>query len=442
VRPSTGILFSTQGFDKGAGSVINARHVLYGLLHSGVQVTVLSHDTPDIPDEVDGLKLTRPTWRRPCVPNEFPRELSVRWPWRLARWGKRSITNAARRARRQQQPPELLVSNGITDYKLTSDRISEARRSIMVVRECMARHALPGQPPAEAFLATMAQYTHLVFITPSIEREWMEHPALASQQSCHIPNCCREDRARDILTETRSVARQRLNLDDGQFIVACVGSIQFLKGQDILLGALKQASSDCPEIHGLLVGAPGGVPGREWGMRFLDGLKSDPAGRFIHCLGYRDDAMDSIYAADLLVHPSRCEGLGGVILEAMALGTPVLASRIGGIPDVVDDGRSGMLFEPGNAGELAEALRQLYRDSALRAKLAKAGQERYWSCYTRRQLVLRYTAAVNHILGGGKWDECFQAKLDGVAAATPGPQAHESPMRAEGAPEHGEHQKR
>ena len=80
-----------------------------------------------------------------------------------------------------------------------------------------------------------------------------------------------------------------------------------------------------------------------------------------------------LQAADLFVCPSRwAEAAGLVNLEAQACGLPVVASRIGGIPEYVDDGRSGTLFEPGNVQQLAAAVRLLHDD---RAALERMGRE-------------------------------------------------------------------
>ena len=75
-----------------------------------------------------------------------------------------------------------------------------------------------------------------------------------------------------------------------------------------------------------------------------------------------------------MVLPSRYEELGTAVLEAMALGVPVVASRTGGLPDVVDDGRTGLLVEPGDAPAFARAVDALVADPARRAAMAGAAR--------------------------------------------------------------------
>jgi glycosyltransferase involved in cell wall biosynthesis len=92
------------------------------------------------------------------------------------------------------------------------------------------------------------------------------------------------------------------------------------------------------------------------------------------------------------------EGLGVVLLEAMNHGTPVIASRVGGIPDIVEDGVSGLLVPPGDADALAAALRRLRDDPALARRLGEAGRRRLreqfsWPAIVQRWLDL-YTGLV------------------------------------------------
>ncbi len=93
-------------------------------------------------------------------------------------------------------------------------------------------------------------------------------------------------------------------------------------------------------------------------------------------LGHRDDIPQLLAACDVFVLPTLNEGLGLSVLEAMASGKPVVATRIGGIPEAVEDGVSGLLVAPRDASALAGAIRSLLRDRALANRLAAAGRVR------------------------------------------------------------------
>jgi glycosyltransferase involved in cell wall biosynthesis len=85
--------------------------------------------------------------------------------------------------------------------------------------------------------------------------------------------------------------------------------------------------------------------------------------------GFRRNVYDYIAHCDVLLMPSLHEGLPYTLLEAMALGIPVIASRVGGLAEVIQDGATGLLITPGNVSVLADAIRRLIADPSLRARL-------------------------------------------------------------------------
>ncbi|MGE5433564.1 MAG: glycosyltransferase, partial [Candidatus Doudnabacteria bacterium] len=90
--------------------------------------------------------------------------------------------------------------------------------------------------------------------------------------------------------------------------------------------------------------------------------------------GFRDDVPAILPDLDALVVTSRAEGLGSVVLEAFASGVPVVATRAGGLPELVVDGETGLLADPGDAGGIAAAIDRILSDSALRARLVENGR--------------------------------------------------------------------
>ena len=114
------------------------------------------------------------------------------------------------------------------------------------------------------------------------------------------------------------------------------------------------------------------------------GLKSQER---IHFLGWRQDAAQCLEVIDILLMPSHWEGFGLVLLEAFRAGTAILASDVGGIAEVVEDGVSGMLCPPGDIDGFAAGLARLGADSDLRARMASRGLRRFEEHFTAARMV-------------------------------------------------------
>lgn len=140
------------------------------------------------------------------------------------------------------------------------------------------------------------------------------------------------------------------------------------KGHDTFLAAARRISSEMPDVRFLLVGK--GTDSEKMrdavGRHGLDAL--------VTLAGYRPDVPDILAAVDLLVNcPKAREGLSVVVLESMATGLPVVATDIGGIPEIVRDGETGLLVPPDDPEALARAVGTMLRDPPLAARLSEAG---------------------------------------------------------------------
>jgi glycosyltransferase involved in cell wall biosynthesis len=105
------------------------------------------------------------------------------------------------------------------------------------------------------------------------------------------------------------------------------------------------------------------------------------------CLRHRADVASVLAGLDLLVLPSRREAFGMILLEAMAAGTPVIASNSGGPTEIIRNGESGLLVPEGDADALAGAIRWALDDAALRGRLAEDGRARVAEAFSRERYV-------------------------------------------------------
>lgn len=143
--------------------------------------------------------------------------------------------------------------------------------------------------------------------------------------------------------------RQSLGFSQTDFLLATAGRLSPEKAQRNLVIAFEKIQPNHPDTHLLIIG-DGPLLGE------LNGLVEDRSIKQVHFLGFRKDMDQIMSAIDLFVLPSLTEGLPNVVLEAFAAKIPVVATRVGGVPEIVTNNISGFLCEPGDPENLAEAL--------------------------------------------------------------------------------------
>ncbi len=175
----------------------------------------------------------------------------------------------------------------------------------------------------------------------------------------------------------------------GSFVVGHAGAlVDRHKGQSTLIKAAELLKDKIPNLKVVFLGR-----GDD-----LEALKARSAGLPIEFLGFKDDVVDYISCMDVFAFPSNNEGLGSVILDAMAWDVPVVASRVGGIPDLVQDGKSGLLIEKGDSRALADAILRIRDDAELRKSLV-AGARAVAEDNTAEAMTRRYLGLYSSILG-------------------------------------------
>ena len=162
--------------------------------------------------------------------------------------------------------------------------------------------------------------------------------------------------------------RAALGVPPSAPLVASVGRFVEAKGYRYLLEAAAQVAR--AGVHWILVG-DGELRGEL--EAHARGLGLAPQ---VHFTGWRDDIPDVLALCDVFVLPSLCEAFGRVLVEAMAMGRPVVATAGGGVPDVVLDGETGLLVDPASPAPLASAVQTLLENPARAGQLGAAGRRR------------------------------------------------------------------
>jgi glycosyltransferase involved in cell wall biosynthesis len=163
-------------------------------------------------------------------------------------------------------------------------------------------------------------------------------------------------------------AKARLGLPPDRFLIGGVGRLSAEKGFDLLIRAGQQLLAAGHELGLVIVGEGEERPR-------LEALTAELGlGARVRLTGYCADPRPLYEAMDLFVLSSLREGLPNVVLEALALEVPIVATRVAGVPRLIQDGVDGMLVEPGSPEMLAQAIAVLLSDPGLRARLAQAGR--------------------------------------------------------------------
>jgi glycosyltransferase involved in cell wall biosynthesis len=188
-------------------------------------------------------------------------------------------------------------------------------------------------------------------------------------------------------------AKRRLGIAPGRLVVGAAGRLSAEKGFDLLIRAVDQLLKRGFDIELLIAGEGEERPRLE---ALVGQLQC--TGR-VSLLGYRADLKGLYEALDVFALSSLREGLPNVLLEAMALDVPVVATRVAGVPRLVADGVNGLVVAPGSVDELARGLAGLLADSGLRDRLRRAGRETVTCRYDFAARMATIAALYDTLLG-------------------------------------------
>ncbi len=241
-----------------------------------------------------------------------------------------------------------------------------------------------AQPLKRAFMMALEHISRdrsarVIAVSKALAAVLMER-GYSGNQVVTIPNGLDLEQARQALWAAQQQPariRERLDLLPNAYLLITVARLQAVKNLPFLVRALAglQGVDGCP-VHLLLVGDG---PARAALERQADNLAADEGTRRVHLLGERHDVAALLAEADVFVLPSVMEGMPISILEAMHSGLPVVASRVGGIPDLVVEGNSratGVLFPVNDDAALRTALRRVLSASDWRRQMKENAQAR------------------------------------------------------------------
>ena len=182
------------------------------------------------------------------------------------------------------------------------------------------------------------------------------------------------------VTTSREALRRKWQIPEDAVVIGTVGRLVPVKGHAILLDATRILQASIGNVALVLVGDGPLRKDLEANAKRLGLEKS------VIFAGQQDQSYDFMNMMDVFVLPSLHEGIPMVVLEALALQRPVVATRVGGIPEVIEHGQTGFLAEPSDASSLARLLQRLVEDLPMAVSIGKAGRTRVEEKFTARTM--------------------------------------------------------
>jgi glycosyltransferase involved in cell wall biosynthesis len=246
---------------------------------------------------------------------------------------------------------------------------------------------------------------------PKVRRYELDQAGLVFPVSCQIRRSLeasgvRSERLRTLYSgldmacvmdqEDGRDVRRRFGIPAEALVLGTVANLFARKGYEVVIEALPMIVKTSPVVHYLIVGSGDA----DYEMRLRAMVRDLELESLVHFSGFQESVYPCLAAMDLYVHPALMEGFGIAVLEAMAMRKPVVATTTGGLPEIVQDGETGMLVPPGDADALAKAVSSLLQDPARCRRLGEAGRARVAAHFTveamMNQLVSGYESLLGH----------------------------------------------
>ncbi len=229
-----------------------------------------------------------------------------------------------------------------------------------------------GRPLTALFIRLekwTARITHrIVTLTEQEKKDHLERSIAPAEKFTTIHSGVELEPFAQVYPDRNDIKRE-MRIPENAFVVGTVGRLTLIKGQRFLIEAAGAVVDAYPDTRFVMLGHGELKPDLQETAARL-GLQE-------HVLfpGWRADVPRIMSLFDVFVLPSLNEGMGKVLVEAMAAGKPVVASRIGGIVDLIEDGKNGLLVPPADPAGLVQAIVRLRSNPALRRRLGEAGRE-------------------------------------------------------------------
>jgi glycosyltransferase involved in cell wall biosynthesis len=224
--------------------------------------------------------------------------------------------------------------------------------------------------------------THFHAVSESVKRAALDDLRIPPDRITVVPRGRDPERLGVPSPARRLASRRALGCAPDDEVIVTIGRHEFQKGHRYLLEAAARLRPARPRLRVIVAGRRGNASADVEALRRLLDL-----GDQVWFMGHRDDVPNLLAAADLFVFPSLYEGFGGALIEAMALGLPIVASDVPAIKEVVEEGRNSLLVPRGDPDALARAVADLLDRADQREAFGRASRRRFEEHFTLDSVV-------------------------------------------------------
>jgi len=235
----------------------------------------------------------------------------------------------------------------------------------------------------------------MIFISQPLIDWALREGVVTEDKAVKIYSGIELDQFGPVTEDTKNRIRSKWRIGHEDVVIGVVSKLWEGKGHAILIKAFKELRKEIKDIRLVIVGE-GYIYNELRNLVHMLGLKDS-----VLFTGFQMDVSEIIATFDVAVLPSFFEGMGRVLLEAMAMEKPVVASRVGGIPDLVEHGVNGLLVSPGDVLELSNAIKTVVKDKKLAHEMAEKGRKRITEQFSAEAMVQSIEKVYN---------ECLNAK--------------------------------
>jgi glycosyltransferase involved in cell wall biosynthesis len=210
----------------------------------------------------------------------------------------------------------------------------------------------------------------MIFISQPLIDWALKERISCTRKMARIYSGIEMDRFHPVSAQEKARLKAKWGLHEQETVIGMVSKLWEGKGHDVLIRAFREIIKEKPQARLVIVG---------------EGHLMEPLKALVHQMelsdaviftGFLEDVPQILAIFDVAVLPSYFEGMGRVLLEAMAMEKPVVGTLVGGIPDLIEQGVNGYLVSPGNEGELASAVLKILNDKSLAVNMGEAGRKK------------------------------------------------------------------